>query len=79
MKKGFLTSGATPKSNELVEISRRKPGGEKDFRILDEVQQVIKEEQQAKSEASVRDLMPSSTLLHLNDRQLVNGRSSQAN
>ena len=58
MKKGFLSSGATSKSNELVEISRRKPGAEKDFRILDEVQQVIKEEQQAKGEAPPRNRMP---------------------
>ncbi len=51
MKKGFLTSAPTskPKSNELVEISRKKPEQTKDFRVFDEVQQVIKEEQQSKS------------------------------
>ena len=52
MKKGFLSGDAPSKSKDLVEISCRKSDGKKDFRILDEVQQVIKEEQQAKSEAT---------------------------
>jgi len=51
MKKGFLNSSSIskPKSNELIEISRKKTEPIKDFRILDEVQQVMKEEEQSKS------------------------------
>jgi hypothetical protein len=51
MKKGFLNNSSTSKSksNELIEISRKKPEQTKDFRVFDEVQQVIKEEQQSKS------------------------------
>lgn len=51
MKKGFLNSGSTSKSksNELIEISRTKTESKKDFRVLDEVQQAMKEEQQSKS------------------------------
>ena len=56
MKKGFLAapSTATPtsksKSNDIIEIKRSKPESIKDFRILDEVQQTIKEEQKSQSE-----------------------------
>jgi hypothetical protein len=51
MKKGFLNSSSIskPKSNELIEISRKKPEQTKDFRVFDEVQQVMKEEEQSKS------------------------------
>ena len=51
MKKGFLNSSSTSKSksNELIEVTRKKPEQTKDFRVFDEVQQVIKEEQQSKS------------------------------
>ncbi len=52
MKKGFLNSGnptPKPKSNELIEISRKRTEPTKDFRVLDEVQQVMKEEEQTKS------------------------------
>ena len=51
MKKGFLNSGPTTKSksNELIEISRKKPEQIKDIRVFDEVQQVLKEEEQSKS------------------------------
>lgn len=49
MKKGFLNSSTTSKSksksSELIEISPKKTEKMKDFRVLDEVQQVIKEEQ----------------------------------
>ena len=40
MKKGFLNSGPTTKSksNELIEISRKKPEQIKDIRVFDEVQ-----------------------------------------
>ena len=47
MKKGFLSNNS--KSTELIEISRKKPEETKDFRVFDEVQQAIKEEQQSKS------------------------------
>jgi hypothetical protein len=52
MKKGFLTSSSTSKSksNELIEISRKKTEPTKDFRVFDEVQQVIKQEEQSKSQ-----------------------------
>jgi hypothetical protein len=55
MKKGFLNSGPTSKvkSNELIEISREKTEQTKDFRVFDEVQQAIKEEQQSKSLTSL--------------------------
>ncbi len=51
MKKGFLNSSPTSKvkSNELVEISRKKTDQTKDFRVLDEVQQVMKQEEQSTS------------------------------
>jgi hypothetical protein len=51
MKKGFLNSGSTSKvkSNELIEISRKKTEQTKDFRVFDEVQQVMKQEEQSKS------------------------------
>ncbi len=51
MKKGFLNDSSIlkPKSNELIEISRKKPEQTKDFRVFDEVQQVMKEEEQSKS------------------------------
>lgn len=54
MKKGFLNSDPSPKtkSDEIIEIIRRKPESSKDFRVLDEVQQVIKEEEQSKSSKS---------------------------
>ena len=55
MKKGFLNnagSSSTSKSNELIEISRGKSESKKDFRVLDEVQQVMKEEEQSKSSSS---------------------------
>ncbi len=51
MKKGFLNSSSTskPTSTELIEISRKKPEQTKDFRVFDEVQQVMKDEEQSKS------------------------------
>jgi len=52
MKKGFLNSGSSTtksSSNELIEIKRKKPEETKDFRVLDEVQQAIKEEEKSKS------------------------------
>jgi len=51
MKKGFLNDSpkSKPKSNELIEISRKKTEPIKDFRVFDEVQQVMKEEEQSKS------------------------------
>ena len=51
MKKGFLNSSSTPKvkSNELIEISRKKTDETKDFRVLDEVQQAMKQEEQSTS------------------------------
>lgn len=51
MKKGFFNSSSTvkPKSDEIIEISSKKAEPKKDFRVFDEVQQVIKEEQQSKS------------------------------
>lgn len=51
MKKGFLNSNPSPKSNagEIIELTRRKTESSKDFRVLDEVQQVMKEEEQSKS------------------------------
>jgi hypothetical protein len=51
MKKGFLNSGSTSKvkSNELIEISRKKTEQTKDFRVFDEVQQVMKQEEQSTS------------------------------
>ncbi len=54
MKKGFLnnTSSTTTtkvKSNELIEISRPKTMQTKDFRVFDEVQQAMNEEEQSKS------------------------------
>ncbi|CAF3135235.1 unnamed protein product [Rotaria sp. Silwood2] len=59
MKKGFLNSSSTPqsKSNELIEISSKKAEQTKDFRVFDEVQQVIKEEQQAKNNWLTNDLL----------------------
>jgi hypothetical protein len=58
MKKGFLSGNSTGKSqsNELIEISTKKSDQTKDFRVFDEVQQVIKEEEQSKSEGDlIRD------------------------
>lgn len=55
MKKGFLNSGgggsSTPKSTskDLIEITRKKPEETKDFRVFDEVQQAIKDEEKSKS------------------------------
>ena len=51
MKKGFLSSSPSPKtkSDEVIEIIPRKPESRKDFRVLDEVQQMMKEEEQSKS------------------------------
>ncbi|CAF1429582.1 unnamed protein product, partial [Adineta steineri] len=59
MKKGFLNSSSTSKSksNELIEVIRKKPEQTKDFRVLDEVQQVIKEEQQSKNSWLTNDLL----------------------
>ncbi|CAF0767879.1 unnamed protein product [Rotaria sordida] len=61
MKKGFLnsssTSKSTSKSNELIEISSKKSEQTKDFRVFDEVQQVIKEEQQSKNSWLTNDLL----------------------
>ena len=57
MKKGFLSGGSTskPKSQELIEVKRQTAGGTKDFRVLDEVQQVISDEQKAKSKTLRHD------------------------
>lgn len=52
MKKGFLGGGSTakPKSKELIEVKRQPTASaSKDFRVFDEVQQVISDEQKAKS------------------------------
>ncbi|CAF1568824.1 unnamed protein product [Adineta ricciae] len=59
MKKGFLNSKPTfqTKSNELVEISRKQPDQTKDFRVFDEVQQAIKDEQQSKNSWLTNDLL----------------------
>lgn len=63
MKKGFLNSGgggssssttSKSQSTELIEISRKRPEQTKDFRVFDEVQQVMKEEEQSKS--SIKNL-----------------------
>jgi hypothetical protein len=51
MKKGFLSGGSTakPKSKELIEVKRQPTSATKDFRVFEEVQQVISDEQKAKS------------------------------
>lgn len=50
MKKGFLNSSSTPKtnSNEIIEIKRPSSEKTKDFRVFDEVQQKMKEEQKSR-------------------------------
>lgn len=61
MKKGFLNSGggssssttSKSQSTELIEISRKRPEQTKDFRVFDEVQQVMKEEEQSKSSIKI--------------------------
>ncbi|UJR28876.1 hypothetical protein I4U23_010098 [Adineta vaga] len=59
MKKGFLTSNSKPqtKSSELIEISRKPADQTKDFRVFDEVQQAIKDEQQSKNSWLTNDLL----------------------
>ncbi|CAF2154448.1 unnamed protein product [Rotaria magnacalcarata] len=59
MKKGFLNNSSTPKSkaNEIIEVSSKQREQTKDFRVFDEIQQAIKEEQQSKNSWVTNDLL----------------------
>lgn len=74
MKKGFLSGSSTSKakSNDLIEISRRKPEQTKDFRVLDEVQQVMKQEEQSKSIMTILILINNRNPFLFKDSWLTN-------